>query len=144
MTLRHIADCLDWTIAKTHSTIACARQLHPQKLLRVVGYVHDANGGRSKDQSLYAAEAGEDKKRRKVRAADRRKATQARYRKKNQAKISAASKARRARLSGKEATTNPWLQLVPKEYRSVVTQIEQAQEVRKMRALQQTEKGTNV
>ena len=130
MTQRQIADALEWKQARTHSTIANMRWAYPGQLIRVVGYVHDAADRRSKDQSLYAAEAGEDVPRPRIKKKLRRLATQARYREKNRARINARHRARRAAQRGEVAQTNPWSQLAPASYRSAVTQIEQHQRAR--------------
>lgn len=134
MTQRRIADELGWDQGRTHSIIANARRCYPGQLIRVVGYVHDPNGPQSKDQSIYAAEAGEDVPRPPyvgMRKKARRKATQARYREKNRARINAQHRARRAKLSGLEAQANPWSQIVHKTHRAAVTQIEQHQRAKR-------------
>lgn len=130
MTLRHIAEELGWGNERTNSVIANARRAHPGLLIRVVGYLHDPNDRRTKDQSLYAAEAGEDVPRSPIKRKLRRKAAQARYRDKNRARINADLRARRAAKKGEKARANPWSQLVPKAYRGAVTQIEQHQRAR--------------
>ena len=130
MTLRHIAEELGWGNERTNSVIANARRAHPGLLIRVVGYLHDPNDRRTKDQSLYAAEAGEDVPRSRIKKRLRRLATQARYREKHRARINALHRARRAAQRGEVAQTNPWSQLAPASYRSAVAQIEQHQRVR--------------
>lgn len=134
MTQRAISDELGWTQEQTHSIIANTRRCYPNQLIRVTGYVHDPNAGRTKDQSLYAAEAGKDVPRAKIKKVLRRRATQKRYREKNKARINAAVRVRRLKEKGLSASVNPWAQLMPPEYRSTVTQIEQAQRARKAKS----------
>lgn len=134
MTRRAISDALGWSQEQTHSIVSNTRRCHPNQLMRVVGYVHDPDAGRTKDQSLYAAEAGEDIPRKKINKVVRRRATQKRYREKNKARINATSRARRRKNSGAPVSVNPWAQLMPPEYRSTVTQIENAQKKRQSRA----------
>ncbi|WP_314324419.1 hypothetical protein [Comamonas aquatica] len=111
MTKLELAEYLGWTTNKVGTTISTTRNLHPEKIFRVVGH-KSITGRRARDVSIYAAEAGPDVKKKPVDKAKRRKATEARYREKHRAIISARNQVANASKHGKKAI-NPWAQLAP-------------------------------
>lgn len=113
MTYRQIASHLGWETEVVHRTIANARVSKPEQMFAIVGYLHDPNDVRTKDQSIYSAEGGEDVPRPKVKTRVRRIAVQARYRDKNRARINASLRTRRAEKAGKAApVASPWAGLL--------------------------------
>ncbi len=116
MTVREIAEELDWPVSRVHGVIANGRRLHPEKLFRVVAY----KPSEGKDLSVYAARPGKDTPR-DVDKRARQLARQTRYRKKHAAVVNARHRARRALKREQPTAVNPWMQLAPKDVRTAMT-----------------------
>jgi len=119
MTRLELAEYLGWSTAKVGTTIATSRNLHPEKIFRIVGH-RQVTGRRARDVAIYAAEAGPDVKKKPVDTAKRRKATEARYRENHRAIINARNQA--ASFAKKDsAAINPWAQLAAPNLRAYMS-----------------------
>lgn len=116
MTVRAIAEVLEWPTRDVSETISSTRRCSPRKLVRIIRYEPQIGrwGG---DLPVYSASAGTDVARPEIDAKERRKSRNARYWAKNQSALNA-----KRQVSRGKASTNPWLQLVPKHSRSFVGQ----------------------
>lgn len=116
MTVREIAEELDWPVSRVHAVVANARRQHPEKLFRAVSY-----RPKGKDTSVYAAMPGKDAKRQPIDKEARARERFARYRQRHRAAINARLRAKRAAKRKQPTAINPWMQLAPKELRSAMT-----------------------
>lgn len=120
MTVREIAEELDWPVSRVHAVVANGRRLHPEKLFRAVSY-RPVKEGKGKDTSVYAAMPGKDAKRQPIDKEARARERLARYRQRHRAAINARLRAKRAAKRKQPTAINPWMQLAPKELRSAMT-----------------------
>ena len=118
MTVRAIADVLEWPTRDVSETLSSARRHCPGKLVRIIRYEPQVGvwGG---DLPVYSASSGPDMARPAVDRKARRKAKNARYWAKNQTVLNARKRLQRGHP---EEAANPWMRLVPKESRSFVGQ----------------------
>lgn len=120
MTVREIAEELDWPVGRVHAVVANGRRLHPEKLFRAVSY-RPVKEGKGKDAAVYAAMPGKDAKRPEVDRQARARENFARYRQRHKAAINARQRAQRALKRERPTAINPWMGLAPKELRSAMT-----------------------
>lgn len=120
MTVREIAEELDWPVSRVHAVVANGRRLHPEKLFRAVSY-RRVKEGKGKDMAVYAAKPGKDAPRPAVDKDARALERYARYRQRHNATINARQRAQRAQKRERPTAINPWMQLAPPSVRSAMT-----------------------
>ena len=127
MTMRQIAETLDWPLPRVHSVLMGARKRYPGKMVRVVRYVEHPERG--KDVQVFAAGPGKDKPRpvlTEQERRERRRVVQDRYNRKNRKLIDTKARIKRAKAKGVDVPGNHWFQLMPPEVRRHVSQMAMA------------------
>lgn len=116
MTALRIAEELDYPTDRITITIQAARARRPGNSFRITRYEPQV-GRWLRDQPVWSASRGQDVEHRPADVAARAVAYQQRYRERNRARRQVSMVTRNAVRRGTETARNPYLQLVPAQYR---------------------------
>ena len=122
MSISDTAQVMNLPRANVASAVASARQTHPGKCFRIVGYVWQ-EAGPGREIPLYSAQGGVDKPRPQAGQARHNAQKRAHYQR-HKARINAKAAAKRAQRRG--GVANPWAQLAPPALRAYMTKTARA------------------